>query len=120
LRRTALLALLATALAAVVAIPAGARPATTTLKVSAVAAGLKFNVKTLRAHNGKVKIVFTNKGMIPHNFKVERGTKKLGGTKTITKGVTTATLSLKRGTYVFYCSVPGHEAAGMKGKLTVS
>ncbi len=58
--------------------------------------------------------------MIPHNFKIERGTKKLGGTKTITKGVARATLTLMKGTYVFYCSVPGHEAAGMKGKLTVS
>jgi plastocyanin len=27
---------------------------------------------------------------------------------------------LKAGTYTFYCSVPGHEAAGMKGTLTVS
>ena len=28
-------------------------------------------------------------------------------------------LSLKPGTYTFYCSVDGHEAAGMKGTLTV-
>jgi uncharacterized cupredoxin-like copper-binding protein len=29
------------------------------------------------------------------------------------------TAKLKKGTYVFYCSVPGHEQAGMKGKLIV-
>ena len=37
-----------------------------------------------------------------------------GGTSTIDIA------NLKAGTYTFYCSVPGHEAAGMKGTLTVS
>jgi uncharacterized cupredoxin-like copper-binding protein len=36
-------------------------------------------------------------------------------------GVSTIDIpDLKAGTYEFYCSVPGHEAAGMKGTLTVS
>ena len=36
-------------------------------------------------------------------------------------GVSTIDIAdLKAGTYTFYCSVPGHEAAGMKGTLTVS
>ena len=35
-----------------------------------------------------------------------------GGTSTISQ-------NLKPGTYTFYCSVDGHEAAGMKGTLTV-
>jgi uncharacterized cupredoxin-like copper-binding protein len=36
-------------------------------------------------------------------------------------GVSMITLpDLKAGTYTFYCSVPGHEAAGMKGTLTVT
>jgi uncharacterized cupredoxin-like copper-binding protein len=26
---------------------------------------------------------------------------------------------VKPGTYTFFCSVPGHEAGGMKGTLTV-
>jgi uncharacterized cupredoxin-like copper-binding protein len=30
------------------------------------------------------------------------------------------TLTLKPGTYTFYCTVPGHAAAGMKGKLVVT
>jgi uncharacterized cupredoxin-like copper-binding protein len=28
-------------------------------------------------------------------------------------------VNLKPGTYEFYCPVPGHEQAGMKGTLTV-
>ena len=36
-------------------------------------------------------------------------------------GVSTITIAdLRTGTYTFYCSVPGHEQAGMKGTLTVS
>jgi len=38
------------------------------------------------------------------------------GPVTISKAVT---LTLKPGTYTFYCSVDGHEAAGMKGTLTI-
>ena len=34
-------------------------------------------------------------------------------------GTSTVTATLKPGTYTFYCSVDGHEAAGMKGTLTV-
>ena len=34
-------------------------------------------------------------------------------------GTSKVTANLKPGTYEFYCSVPGHEAGGMKGTLTV-
>jgi len=52
--------------------------------------------------------------------RIEIGEKEFGGTKKITKGTTTAYLTLKKGKYNFYCSVAGHEDAGMKGTLTVS
>jgi plastocyanin len=99
---------------------ASAAPATSVIKISALASGLKYNTKVLRAHPGKIKIVFTNLSMLQHNVRIESGEKELGGTKTIGKGTTTATVTLKKGTYNFYCSVPGHEDAGMKGKLIVS
>jgi transcriptional regulator with XRE-family HTH domain len=40
-------------------------------------------------------------------------------TKTITGGQTSVSVDLTPGTYTFFCSVPGHEQAGMKGTLTV-
>lgn len=39
---------------------------------------------------------------------------KVGSGQTASKKV-----DLKAGTYKFYCTIPGHEAAGMKGTLTV-
>jgi plastocyanin len=33
--------------------------------------------------------------------------------------VSTVTVTLKKGTYEYYCPVPGHKEAGMKGTLTV-
>jgi plastocyanin len=46
--------------------------------------------------------------------------KILGATPSFTSGSRTLVLKLAKGTYTYYCSVPGHEAAGMKGTLTVS
>jgi plastocyanin len=80
----------------------------------------QYNTKVLRSHPGKIKLVFTNLSTIRHNVRIESGENELGGTKTIGKGKAVAYVNLKKGTYNFYCSVPGHEDAGMKGKLVVS
>ena len=121
-RTTALALVVATATAVVVAGPASSNPTTqpTLVKVSAPASGLKYNTKVLRAHPGKIKLVFTNHATLQHNVRIESGEHELGGTKTIGKGSAVTYVSLKKGTYNFYCSVAGHEDAGMKGKLIVS
>jgi uncharacterized cupredoxin-like copper-binding protein len=62
---------------------------------------------------------FTNKASIPHAFAIKGNGVNAKG-KTVTGGSDTLTVKLKPGTYTFYCPVPGHEAAGMKGTLTVS
>lgn len=110
-----------TALAATLLVVAsvGAAGSATTLKVT-TRTGLTYSVKTLRAKAGKVTIRYANSSGIDHNVRVRLGKTKLGGTKTITKGTTTVTVTLKKGTYTFYCSLPGHEQAGMKGTLRVS
>jgi plastocyanin len=122
--RLATVLALATAVitAIVIAGPAGARPATTSsiVKVTALSSGLKYNTKVLRAHPGRIKVVFTNLSALNHNVRIESGERELGGTKTIAKGTTVTYVSLKKGRYNFYCSVPGHEDAGMRGTLIVS
>lgn len=81
---------------------------------------LKFNRKVLAAKAGKVTIDFTNKAPLGHNMTVaSRDGKVLGATPTFMGGTKTLTLNLKPGTYTFYCSVPGHRAAGMQGTLVV-
>ena len=43
----------------------------------------------------------------------------VGHTPTFKGATKTLELTLKPGTYDFYCSVPGHRMAGMRGTLTV-
>jgi len=80
---------------------------------------LMFTPTALKAKAGKVTIDFTNASSVPHGLVVENpsGDAK---TKIITGGKATLTTTLKAGNYEFYCPVPGHKAAGMKGTLTVS
>jgi uncharacterized cupredoxin-like copper-binding protein len=61
-----------------------------------------------------------NPSGLPHGIAVEgHGVDKDG--KTVQKGGTSkVTVTLRKGTYEFYCPVDGHKAAGMKGKLVVS
>jgi uncharacterized cupredoxin-like copper-binding protein len=101
--------------------PAGAASGKT-VKLSADAKGkLKFNTTKLTTTHGRVTLVMANpKGSgIPHAIAVEgHGLDKDG--KTVKPGGTSqVTLTLKKGTYDFYCPVDGHRAAGMKGKLVV-
>jgi plastocyanin len=83
-------------------------------------AQLSFDSKQLSAKAGKASIAFTNTTPIEHNVTVAQGSKVLGATPTFVGGSRTLTLTLARGTYTFYCSVPGHRQAGMEGTLSVS
>jgi len=106
----------ASALAAVSLAFAGS----TTLKLTADKTKLSYNKKTLTAKAGKVTIVMTNPSPIfQHNIAIKgKGVSKKG--KVVGKGgMSKVTATLKPGVYTFFCTVPGHEAAGMKGKLIV-
>ncbi|HEY3969925.1 MAG TPA: plastocyanin/azurin family copper-binding protein [Solirubrobacteraceae bacterium] len=80
---------------------------------------LRYTTKNLSAKAGKITIDFKNMSPLMHNMTIAQGTTVLGSTPTFQGGARTFTLNLKPGTYVFYCSVPGHRQAGMEGKLTV-
>ena len=105
------------------AAPSTAAPSPTAgpLKLVANPGGqLSYDTKQLSAKAGKVTIDFASFAPLEHNLTIARGSTVLGATPTFGGGSRTLTLSLKPGTYTFYCSVPGHRQAGMEGTLSVS
>ena len=92
-----------------------------TLSVSANPEGLlHFTTPSISAKAGSVSIAFTNMSPVSHNLTVESSAHKiLGATTTFTGGTHILPLNLKAGVYKFFCTVPGHRAAGMEGTLTV-
>jgi plastocyanin len=91
-----------------------------TLKIAADPSGaLKFDQTSLEASAGNVTIDFTNDSSIAHNVTLDGPGVEDEGTDTVTGSSTSVTLDLQPGEYTFYCSVDGHRAAGMEGKLVV-
>jgi plastocyanin len=90
------------------------------LKISADASGaLKFNTTSLNAKAGKVTITMSNPSQVQHGVAIKGSGVSQSGQVVGDGGTSTVTVTLKPGTYTFYCPVPGHEQAGMKGTLTV-
>jgi mono/diheme cytochrome c family protein len=76
------------------------------------------------AKPGPVLVEMPNNSGVTHNIAIEEGAHGatpggplLGASAIITKGVATVKVTLKPGTYTFFCQVPGHRAAGMYGTL---
>jgi plastocyanin len=101
--------------------PVNALPTNGALVLSANPQGqLAYNATALTAGSSQVTIDFTNRSLLGHNITIANAQGKvLGATPTFSGGTKVLKLTLAPGTYTFYCSVPGHETAGMKGVLTV-
>ncbi len=91
----------------------------TTLHVATDANALAFVPTTLTAPAGKVTLVLTDDSAIQHSIAI-KATSDVPG-QIVNQGETsTTTATLAPGTYQYYCTVPGHAAAGMVGTLTVT
>jgi uncharacterized cupredoxin-like copper-binding protein len=67
---------------------------------------------------GQITFVAKNDGKIPHDLAVKGTSDK---TNEIPPGGTAELkVTLKPGKYELYCTIPGHEQAGMKLTITVS
>jgi len=109
-----------------IAASASAAPARTAgahvLTLAANTGGLlKYNKSSMTVPTGSVKIEFTNSSPIPYNVVlINSKNKVLGRTPVFTGGTKSFTVNLAVGKYTYYCSVPGHRAAGMVGTLKVT
>jgi len=100
----------------------GGGGATSSVSLAADPSQIAYDTTSLSAKAGNVTIDFNNpNSALGHDVCVQDPNgKKLGCSQVVTGGKTTLDLSnLKSGSYTFYCSVDSHEAAGMKGTLTV-
>jgi plastocyanin len=95
--------------------------ASETLDVTSPVSGeLKFDPSDLSAKAGTLEIDYDNPSTVPHSIALadESGAildeSQIGANETFT-----VTADVKPGTYVYYCTVPGHRESGMEGKLTV-
>jgi plastocyanin len=80
---------------------------------------LRFTRSALTAKAGKVTLIMKNPSSagMDHGIAIDGA----GTGATVSPGSTsTVTATLKKGTYTYYCPVPGHRQAGMVGTLTVS
>jgi plastocyanin len=77
---------------------------------------LAYTFKSASAKAGKVTLESKNAASVPHNIALKGGP---SGPVVQGGGTSKITADLKAGSYTFYCAVPGHEQAGMKGTLTV-
>lgn len=117
-------------LASAVKAPGSGKPAEEKggkLSIAANAQGqLAYETNKATAKAGPVTIEMPNMSGVDHNLALETGEggasakgSKVGATPIIAKGVAKVSVTLKPGTYTFFCEVPGHRPAGMYGTLTV-
>jgi plastocyanin len=97
--------------------PAAAAPAAGAAVSVEATDALRFAPDTITVSPGDT-ITVTNTGVLEHDFVVE----ELGLKVALPNGEpveVTIPADAAPGDYEFFCSVPGHEPAGMKGTLTV-
>ena len=93
-----------------------AKPVATKVQVSETEFKITTDLTSFKA--GQITFVAKNDGKIPHDLAVKETGDK---TKEIAPGGTAELkVDLKPGKYELYCTIPGHEAAGMKLTITVS
>ena len=90
-----------------------------TLEIDADPSGqLRFLASTATATAGQVTLRSLNKSAVGHDISIKGAGVDLHGKVVSGGGISTVTANLKPGSYIFYCSVPGHYPP-MGGKLTV-
>ena len=92
-----------------------------TIAVEADPSGeLAFTETELTGTAGTNTVELTNDSSTPHDVVVEDDSGgEVAATEEISGSTTTAEGEFEAGDYTFYCSVPGHQEAGMEGTIAV-
>ena len=113
-RRSVLFALLGVS-ALSVAWLAPAALGTSSAKYSVTATDFAFKIAPARVKPGAHTFTVVNRGEATHDFKI--GNRK---TRILNPGQRqTIKVTLRKGRYNYLCTVPGHAALGMKGRVVV-
>jgi plastocyanin len=80
---------------------------------------LKYLASSATATSGPVTISMANKSSTPHDIAISGAGVSQVGKIVSGGGVSTVSADLKPGKYTYFCTVPGHRAAGMVGTITV-
>jgi plastocyanin len=80
---------------------------------------LAYASKQATAPAGKLEIDSKNASSTPHDIVITGNGVNQSGKTVSNGGVSTISVNLKPGKYAYFCSLPGHRAAGMQGTLTV-
>ncbi len=91
-----------------------------TIDIPISSSGFSFTKTSVTAKAGTVTLKAMNPQSVSHDISIKGNGVDVQGNQVSNGGTSTVTANLTPGTYEFYCSVPGHEQAGMKGTLTVS
>ena len=91
-----------------------------TLEIPADPGGsLAYTFADAEAPPGQLQIDSPNEASVDHNIALEGGGVNEVGPVVNNGGVSTINVDVEAGEYQFFCTVPGHRAAGMEGTLTV-
>ena len=91
------------------------------IEIDVSPSGFSYVKSSVTAKGGPVVIHSMNPQSVGHDISLQGNGVNLHGKIVADGGVSVIAIQdLKPGTYTYYCSVPGHEAAGMKGTLTVT
>jgi uncharacterized cupredoxin-like copper-binding protein len=97
--------------------PQSTRSAALLAKVNVAASEFKFVLSKKTARRGVVVFKVKNVGKVSHDFEIKgRKTKMLSPGQSGTLRVT----FVRKGSYPYKCTVPGHAAAGMKGIFKIT
>lgn len=80
---------------------------------------LKYSAIEITAQPGALEVTLECGEAVNHDFVIEELGDEVVVECAAGETATGTTSELEPGTYTYYCSVPGHRAAGMEGTLTV-